>query len=74
MKTKFKQIELPVYWCSALINNDYSGLDDETLLDVHAWQRDNPNVNVLCCSDNSYTGRYNGMMCDMLTYDVEVTE
>lgn len=74
MKTKFKQIELPIYWRSALINNDYSGLDDDTLLEVHTWRRDNPNVNVLWGSDESYTGRYNGLIYEMLTYDIEVME
>lgn len=74
MKTKFKQIELPAYWASALVNGDYSGLDDDTLLDVHAWQRVNPNVNVVSCSDNVYIGRYDGLICDMLTYTVEVNE
>lgn len=79
MSNKQFTIELPAYWASALINNDYSGIDDDTLLEVMAWERDNPNACITSCitpparerdaySDESYVGRYNGLMCDMLTY------
>lgn len=70
---KLIKIELPAYWCSVLVNSDtFSGLDRDVLDEIIAWKRDNPNVNVISCGDNSYIGRYDGLMCDMLTYDVEV--
>lgn len=70
MSNKHFKIELPAYWCNVLINGDgYSGLDREVLDAVIAWQRDNPNVCIELCSDESYIGHYDGLMCDMLTYE-----
>jgi hypothetical protein len=63
-----KTIDLPAYWASALINNDYTGLDNDTLAECIAWQRDNPKVRILMCNNESYIGRYDGVMCDILTY------
>lgn len=67
-KQRSFSIDLPAYWSSALINNDYSGIDD-ALLEVTAWQRDNPSTCIVLCSDISYIGHYDGLLCDMLTYE-----
>lgn len=62
-------IELPAYWCSALINNDWYHYNWE----IKDWQRANPNACITSCSDESYTGRYDGLTCDVLTYNGHYT-
>lgn len=62
-------IDLPAYWASALINNDWTGIDDtDTGPELSAWLKANPSLCVEGCSDVSYIGRYRGGLCDMLTY------
>ena len=68
-KQRMFSIELPAYWVNTLINNDCSGIDDDALLEVTTWQRDNPSACIVLCSDISYIGHYNGLLCDMLTYE-----
>ena len=64
-----KTIDLPAYWASALINNDWSGIEDtDTAAELSAWIKANPLVNVVSCDDVPYIGRYRGVLCDMLTY------
>jgi hypothetical protein len=63
-----KTIELPAYWASALVNNDFEHCDEREGLEAQEWLEDNPKVDILMCSDESYIGRHDGLMCDMLTY------
>ena len=60
-----KTIDLPAYWASALVNGDIVDNDDTELL---AFIRDNPTMVILDCSDISCIGRYDGVLCNMLTY------
>lgn len=66
---KHFEIELPAYWASALTNNDWSGIRELDKLIIKQWLRDNPNACVESCSDESYIGRYDGLLCDLLTYE-----
>ena len=69
---QIEQIELPAYWASALINGDTDNA--AATLEADRWLNRNTTLNVISCSDNSYIGRYDGLICDMLTYTVEVRE
>jgi hypothetical protein len=62
---KIKTIDLPAYWAGTLINGDTVDNNDMELL---AFIRDNHNMVITDCSDMSYIGRYNSIMCNMLTY------
>lgn len=70
MSNKQFNIELPAYWSSALINNDWKGIEGN----IHegellGWIEDNPKACITSCSDNNYVGQYAGAVCDMLTYE-----
>lgn len=58
---------LPAYWASALINGDYSGLEDGEEDEINAWLGDHPR---LSCVDvgEPYLGRYDGLICDVATF------
>jgi hypothetical protein len=60
-----KTIDLPAYWCGVLVNGDFNAGLDEAL---NSFIRVNPTMVIHDCSDESYIGRYDGLMCDMLTY------
>lgn len=66
---------LPVYWASALINNDFSGLNKEDENKIHSFlERNNIQLHhVRECSEESYFSKYNDaneMACDVLEYTV----
>lgn len=53
---------LPAYWASALINDDYSGLDIQDEVGLRAWvKRIKPGHRVECveCSDEPYFAHRN---------------
>lgn len=60
-------VVLPSYWASALINNDWSGLEPDEAAKVKAWQRESGLV-VLSCSDESFVARYEGLLTECLEY------
>lgn len=47
---------LPAFWASALINNDFSGLDAEDAATVRTWQTDTASAYgaALGCSDDEF--------------------
>lgn len=63
-------IDLPVYWASAIINGDDSGLND--------WDVEHMNAEITAIADagmivvdvseDTFFGRYGGLGCDMATY------
>jgi hypothetical protein len=66
---KHGTVDLPAYWASALVNGDYSGMTDSMMvLAIHSWLDANPSLVIDGCNDESYIGRYDGLLCDMLTY------
>ena len=66
---KHGTVDLPAYWASALINNDWSGIEcTDTGRELSVWLKANPSFYMECCSDDSYIGWFDGIQCDMLTY------
>jgi hypothetical protein len=41
---------LPAYWASALVNNDFSGVDGEAAEQIRAWLIEEQPGNCLACS------------------------
>lgn len=70
MKLTTYTFEAPAHWASALINGDTTGLSDEEDAEFNAWCQANPECHreVVSCEDDSWFGRFNGLRCDMLTY------
>ena len=70
---------LPSYWVSALINNDWSGLEldgDNAVAELTQWLRGNNQSrhNCLTCSDAAYASRaYEGLLCEVLDYTFTVS-
>lgn len=69
--------ELPAYWASALINGDYSGLDaserqqleaEVAKLATDGWEVVDVNRSADGEPLETYIGRYNGFLSDMLEY------
>ncbi len=60
---------LPSYWASALINGDYSGLDETETQQVKDWEKTNSEYYVVECGEQ-YFSSYNdatnlaGDVCD----------
>ena len=51
MKTDFFKERIPVWALCALINGDYSGLEDEDITLVEKWLEDT-GYNYVCCPDD----------------------
>lgn len=71
---------LPAYWACALINADYSGLEDADIEEIEIFEADNKedNCRFACigCSDEQYfTWRNdaNNLGCDVLEYTFDVS-
>jgi hypothetical protein len=63
-------ITLPAAWSSALVNNDWSGLeryDPDGAAKAKAWQIES-GLSVLSCSDESFIARYEGLLTECLKY------
>lgn len=62
---------LPAHWASALINGDTSGLSlcPGDLAEFNEWAAQNPGLlHPASCSDEPFIGRWDGLICEMLTY------
>lgn len=73
MKIHTENVILPAYWASALINGDYSGCEDSEEKEINEFLADNPHYGE-CRSYSDYPdiGRYNNLLCDVLTYTFSV--
>jgi len=61
---------LPASWASALINNDFSGVDyynPEEAKEIREWVK-NSGLSVLSCSDEAQIVRLNGVLTECLEY------
>lgn len=77
MRKKIMKVDLPAAWASALINNDRTGLTryPEDLDEFECWAKENPHLlNPIDCSEHEFVGRWDGLLCDMLTYIYYVEE
>lgn len=64
---------LPAHWASALINGDYSGLEDDEEQEVLDWLDEHPYYGeCFSCSDETELADYSGMLTDCLTYTFPV--
>lgn len=63
------KFDLPIYWASALINDDCSGLDATEENEMNQWYMNNA-AGLACIdvSEESYIGRFAGLITDMATY------
>jgi len=72
---KTDTVLLPAFWASALINNDYSGLDRLELSELQAWSHDNQHLSAALSYDiDPVCIRFNGMLTDCLAFDFHVKE
>jgi hypothetical protein len=66
---KHGTVDLPAYWASALVNNDWSGVEGtSTETKCRAWSEANPLLCIEGCNNESFISRYDDLLCDMLTY------
>lgn len=65
---------LPACWASALINDDYSGLEESDITALEAWRAANDKPDIVSCSEEAYFSRYHdalpqlGLACTCLNY------
>lgn len=72
-KIKTVTLQLPSHWASALVNGDFSGLSDVEKKELNGFLSENPHLgSCLDCSDVSELARYEGLLCDVLTYTFPV--
>ena len=72
-KIKTVTLQLPAHWASALVNGDFSGLSDVEEKEINDFLSENPHLGPCCaCSDVSELARYEGLLCDVLTYTFPV--
>lgn len=72
---KTQDFTLPAHWASYFINADPSGLEDEELLQVQAWERDNAPGPCLDVSDDVEilrTGDDGGPMAERCVFTFQV--
>ena len=70
---KTQTIIMPANWASAIVNLDYSGLDDTEIgkLNTHLLLNDLSFKDCLMCSDTEYINNFNGELCMTLEYTFE---
>lgn len=71
---------LPAYWASALINNDYSGLESNDIEEIEdfEWRNKENDHRFTCigCSEESYFAWRNdafNLGCDVLEFTFDVS-
>lgn len=71
---KTMTVTLPALWASALVENEWSGLNfhapDEAER-VKTWLHNNPDLRVISCSDEQFVGQYEGITTECLEYTCE---
>lgn len=77
------KLTLPEFWASALINGDFSGLEDDEANELEAWQSYASTENIGHCVDVNTDERFfiqhhdasaYVLACDCLEYTFEVTQ
>jgi hypothetical protein len=69
-KIAIVNVTLPASWASALVNNDWSGLEyrnPDDAAKAKAWQLES-GLSVLSCGDESFIARYEGLLTECLEY------
>ncbi|MBX6392681.1 MAG: hypothetical protein IRY96_04365 [Burkholderiales bacterium] len=63
-------VVLPASWASALVNNDWSGLeydDPDGAAMAKAWQMES-GLSVLSCGEEPFVHRFEGLLTECLEY------
>ena len=63
-------VTLPAAWASALVNNDWSGLEfyyPDEAAKAKAWQMES-GLSVLSCGEESFIARFDGLLTECLEY------
>jgi hypothetical protein len=76
------KLTLPEFWASALINGDFSGLEDDEANELECWQSFASTENIGHCVDvgqeKSFIQYHDAsayvLACDCLEYTFEVTQ
>jgi len=72
-KLIFEKETLPAHWASALINDDWTGLEDQESSDLAAWIKETPYYGPCAgVSDDTVIERFNGLLTDCLEYTFKV--
>jgi len=66
-------IDAPANWASALINNDWTGLEPEEQAQARQWLADEGIGRPVSCSED-FTGRWRGQYCQLVPYQFLVDE
>ncbi len=67
------EFDAPAHWASAFINGDTSGLEEEELAELEAWQAAHPELGwVVDVSEETHFGRWNGLQTELATYTVHL--
>jgi hypothetical protein len=73
MINQFKET-LPTHWACALAYGDFSGLEEEDVAQIEAWQDDHIGWNLVSCDeDNGFcrshdASRFGVLACDCQTF------
>lgn len=71
MKIEIIEYRLPAYWAGALINSDYSGLEENEIDELNDFLETIPNEYCVSASSEQYFAHNNDgspMACDCLDY------
>ena len=60
--------ELPAYWASALINNDWSGYDETEREEIKNWLKANGNPNIVDMVGEPFVGWFNDLIYELAEY------
>lgn len=60
--------DMPAHWASALINNDYSGLEFNESHVINFYLEDNGLVNCIAVSEESFPKMFEGLLTECATY------
>lgn len=63
-------VTLPAHWASALINDDWSGLEyaaPDEAAKAKAWQMES-GLSVLSCGEQQFVARFDGVLTECLEY------
>ncbi len=68
-----EEFDAPAHWASAFINGDTSGLEEDDLAELEAWQAKHPDLGwVVDASEETHMGRFNGLQTELCTYTAHV--
>lgn len=67
-----ESLTLPEHWASALINDDWTGLEPSERDDVKRWLKYNPHLSIVDCADDPDLMIFDGLLTQCLTYQAHV--